>query len=340
MRRGWTWWVVALSASIGLAACSSGSGVTSSSRGATGRARSIPVGVGTPRLTATLTVPAGRGPFPAVVLVSGSGPNDQDETLGPDKPFLDLADGLAAGGVATLRYDKRTKDYPAQLDLATFTPTQEYVPDAIAAVDLLRSRPEVAPSRIYVLGHSQGGTFAPLIAKTDPGVAGVIMMAAAAEPFGADLVRQVRYLATLGGSIGAHAQAEMPAVLQAEAQIDSPDLASEPASTHMSPLLGGAGPAYWLDLRRYDEVATAREIPQPLLFLQGDRDYQVTVADDLDLWTQGLSGRPGVTLHTYTQDDHLFIGGSGPPSPADYDHPGHVDAHVIADIVSWIRGHQ
>jgi hypothetical protein len=73
------------------------------------------------------------------------------------------------------------------------------------------------------------------------------------------------------------ARAQLPAAREAEAEIDNPDLASESATTSLSPLLGGAGPAYWLDLRHYDAVAT-RAIVQPLLILQGDRDYQVTVA--------------------------------------------------------------
>jgi dienelactone hydrolase len=305
------------------------------SESATG-VRSIPVGVGSPPLTATLTLPAHASRVPAVVLVGGSGPSDQDEAIGPDKLFLDLADGLAADGIATLRYDKRTLDYPASINEATFTPTQEYVPDAVAAVNLLRQRPEIDPTRIFVLGHSQGGTFAPLIARTDPQIAGIILLAAGSEPFGPDLLRQVTYLATLPGSIGAQAKAELPEAEQAEQQIDSPNLATEPPSALTSPLLGGAGPAYFLDLRNYNEVATARNIPQPILILQGDRDYQVTVADDLSLWLQGLSGRPGVTVHQYPQADHFFIDATGPPTPADYDQPAHADPAVIADIAAWI----
>jgi uncharacterized protein len=96
--------------------------------------------------------------------------------------------------------------------------------------------------------------------------------------------------------------------------------------------IGGSG----LSLRSYDEVATARAIPQPILILQGDRDYQVTVADDLARWLRGLAGRPGVTVHQYPQADHAFIDGTGPPSPADYNHPGRVDPQVIADTAAWI----
>jgi hypothetical protein len=127
--------------------------------------REIHVGVGSPPLQGTLTLPPGRGQFPAVVLVSGSGANDQNETVGPNHPFLDIAVGLAARGIATLRYDKRTRDYPHSIDPVTITPTQEYVPDALEAIHLLEHQPVVNRHQIFVLGHSQGGTYAPLIAS-------------------------------------------------------------------------------------------------------------------------------------------------------------------------------
>lgn len=275
--------------------------------------------------------------MPAVVLVGGSGPGDEDETVGANKPFLDIANGLAARGIATLRYDKRTRDYPKSLDLTTFTPTKEYVPDAVAAVGLLQARPEIDPHRIFVLGHSQAGTFAPLIAKTDPIIAGIILAAAASAPPGQTLLRQTTYLATLGGSVGADAKKEIPLARQALREIDSPNLATEPPTTKLSPILGGAGPAYYLNYRSYNEVTTARQIPQPILILQGDRDYQVTVRDDLRLWLAGLSGRPGVTVHQYPNANHLFIDGTGRPNPTEYDTPGHVDPTVISDIAAWVK---
>ena len=296
--------------------------------------RQIAVGVGSPPLKGTLTLPAGPGPFPAVVLVSGSGPNDQNETEGPNHPLLDIALGLAARGIASIRYDKRTLDYPASVNPETFTLTQEYVPDALAAIRLLERQPAVDPDRIFVLGHSQGGTYAPLIASKAPQVKGVIMLAAAAESFGSALLRQVRYLATLPGAIGASARAELPETTQEAAEVASPAaLRKDPPGKI---LLGGTGPAYFLSGFAYNEVATARAIPQPLLFLQGDRDYQVTVAADLDVWLRGLRGRAGVTVAQFPDADHLFLDGSGPATPLDYQRAGHVDPAVIATIAGWI----
>jgi pimeloyl-ACP methyl ester carboxylesterase len=296
--------------------------------------RQIPVGVGSPSLKGTLTLPAGKGPVPAVVLVGGSGPGDQDETVGPNKPFRDIALGLAAHGIASVRYDKRTRDYPRSFNPITATPTQEYVPDALVAIRLLRHQPRVNAHRIFVLGHSQGGTYAPLIAKRAPHVAGVILLAAGAESIGPAILRQVRYLATLPGTLGAHAKGELPYLRRQIAEIAKPArLAKDSPGTV---LLNGIHPAYYLSALRYDEVATARSLPQPLLLLQGDRDYQATVKNDLDVWLKGLKGRKGVTVIRFPKADHLFLDGTGRPTPLEYYKPGHVDAKVTATIASWI----
>jgi alpha-beta hydrolase superfamily lysophospholipase len=322
--------IAPLAAAATLAACGSGAAT-----GALTSVRQISVGVGAPPLHATLTLPFGKGPFPAVVLVSGSGPNDQNETIGPNHPFRDIALGLAARGIASLRYDKRTYDYPHSINLKTFTLTQEYVPDALAAISVLAHQPDVDRRLIFVLGHSQGGTYAPLVAQRAPRVAGVILMAAAAVPLDVGLLRQVRYLATLPGAEGSAARAQLPAFTAQAAAIASPAaLAKDKPGTA---LFSGVSAAYYLSGFRYDEVATARSIPQPLLFLQGDRDYQVTVRNDLGTWLAGLRGRQGVTVVQFARADHLFLDGTGRPTPLEYDKPGHVDAKVTAEIAAWVK---
>jgi pimeloyl-ACP methyl ester carboxylesterase len=185
-----------------------------------------------------------------------------------------------------------------------------------------------------VLGHSQGGTYAPLVAKRAPSAAGVILLAAGAEPIGAAMLRQARYLATLPGAIGLTAKAELPYLTRQVAEIDNPaKLAKENPNTV---LLGGTRPAYYLSALRYDEVATARSLPQPLLLLQGERDYQATVANDLDAWLKGLKDRKGVTVVRFPKADHLFLDGTGPPTPLEYSKPGHFNPKVIATIAAWI----
>ena len=135
-------------------------------------------------LPGNLTIPTGTGPFPAVVLVHGSGPNDQDETIGPNKPFKDLAWGLASQGIVVLRYEKRTKQYPEKVNmmLQNFTVHDETIDDAIAAIDGLMTIPAVNQSHIYLLGHSLGGMLAPQIASQDHRIAGLIILAGNTRP--------------------------------------------------------------------------------------------------------------------------------------------------------------
>jgi alpha-beta hydrolase superfamily lysophospholipase len=211
---------------------------------------------------------------------------------------------------------------------------QEYVPDALAALRLLQRRPEVDPRRLFVLGHSQGGTFAPLVAKrAGAKVAGVVLLAPGSEPLGATILRQVRYLATLPDTVGAGARSQFPQVERVAPLLDSPALADADPS---KPVYAGLGPAYYLSLQRYDCVATARSLPQPILILQGGRDYQVTVADDLVRWQRGFAGRPAVEVVRLARADHLFADGSGRSTPLDYARPAHVAPEAVAAVARWI----
>lgn len=259
-------------------------GCGSGARHATSNAavREIHVGVGSPPLQGTLTLPPGRGPFPAVVLVSGSAPADQNETVGPNHPFLDIARGLAARGIATVRYDKRTRDYPRSIDPRTFTATQEYVPDALAAIELLEHESAVDRHRIFVLGHSQGGTYAPLIAKRAPHVAGVILLAAGAEPIGALIVRQTRHVASLPIGAQARTQLRLPQIERLAREIDSA-AALEKINSRTN-VMDGVGPRYFLSdwgpakirpkpaiAAFADALGPCRPRPAPLYWSTGSR---------------------------------------------------------------------
>jgi fermentation-respiration switch protein FrsA (DUF1100 family) len=289
----------------------------------------VTVGSGEWVLPGVLSVPNGAGPFPAVVLVQGSGASDQDETIGPNKPFKDLAWGLASQGVVVLRYVKRTKQYPTQsLAISNFTVEDEVIDDAIAAVSVLNASPVVDHNRMFLLGHSLGGMLAPRIASQDPRLAGIIIMAGPTRPLEDLILEQTRYLANLSGT---NQSAQIASVEQNVTKIKTLNFTDDE-------LVFGAPRSYWADLATYDPVATAETLHVPMLILQGLRDYQVTM-EDFARWNSTFSGNPQVTLKTYPSLNHLFIPGTGVPTNAEYLVEGHVAEQVVNDIASWIQSH-
>jgi len=299
----------------------------------------ITVGTAPWQLPGTLTLPNGAGPFPAVVLVHGSGPNDQDETIGRNKPFKDLAWGLASRNIAVLRYNKRTKQYGKEILAhgAGLTVNEETVDDARLAVALLAKRPEIDPRRIFVLGHSLGGMLAPRIAHGDSQVAGLVIMAGGNRPLEQVIVEQLKYIASLEGTVTPEAQKQIDAAEQSAKEIESPALAADTKLNVLGATIYGS---YFLDLRGYHAAELAATLKIPMLVLRGERDYQST-SDDFDGWKKALAGKSNVTLKSYPGLYHLFMPSSSPGtglgSPADYQKPGHVVEHVIQDIARWIE---
>jgi uncharacterized protein len=305
----------------------------------------VTVGSGSSAVPGTLTLPRGRpwwrgrwrgrgqsrGRWPGVVLLSGGGPFDRDGTSGANKPMKDLAWGLASRGVAVVRFDKVTFVDGDALTRPGFTMAEEYVPPALDAVRLLQRQPGVDPARVFVLGHSMGGSAAPRVAAAEPSVAGLLILAGDTVPLSRAAVRVARHLA--GVDPGPDERAGVELITRQAAIAESPDLSS---STPATDLPFGWPAAYWRDLLDYDRVATAAALDRPMLILQGGRDYQVTVADDLAGWQAGLADRRDVTIRVYDADDHLFFRGEGPSTPAGYEPPQHVDPAVVADIAGWL----
>ncbi len=293
------------------------------------------IGEGLMRLPGTLSLPLGNGPFPAVVLVHGSGPNDRDETIGPNKPFRDLAHGLSSRGIAVLRYEKRTKEHPILMSLmkSSITVKEETIDDAVAAVKVVRTHNKIDSNRIFVLGHSLGGMLIPRIAKAEAGIAGYICLAGSSRPLEDHVLEQTKYILSLDGELTEDEKTKLQELERQVAQVKSPDLA---ASTPAKDPPLGAPTSYWLDLRGYDPAKEAKTIRTPILLLHGERDYQVTM-EDFAKWKDALAERPDAKLISYPQLNHLFIEGQGKSTPQEYSSPGNVAVAVVEDVAKWVE---
>lgn len=296
----------------------------------------VTVGTGLFAVPGTLALPRGTDPVPAVVLVHGSGPHDRDESIGPNKPFRDLAQGLASQGIAVLRYEKRTHHHRLKMALlaAGLTVQQESIDDAAAAVEALSRQPRINGRQIFVLGHSLGGNLLPRIGEASrQEIAGFISLAGSVRPLEDLILEQMKYLLSLDGEISAEEQTQLDTIAGQVERVKSPELSAEVASAEL-PL--GIPAVYWLDLKGYDPAQRAAARREPFLILQGERDYQVTMTD-FQLWKAALGKRENVTLISYPGLNHLFIKGEGKSSPAEYNSPGNVEKQVVLDIATWIR---
>ncbi len=284
--------------------------------------RGVTIGADPYKLPGTLTIPTGQGPFPAVVLVHGTGPNDRDETVGAIKVFRDLAEGLASRGIVVLRYEKRTKLYLAKMAAKPYTADEETVDDAAAAAAFLRTVPEVDPKRVYVLGHSLGGYMAARIAEQDEKLAGLIILAANARPLEDVIVEQASALNL--------APQDLANIKTQAARIKKLEVADED-----QPNVLGLPVAYWVDLKNYDPIALAKKLGIPVLVLQGERDAQVSMKD-FALWKAGAGGVKGSSAKSYPALNHLFVAGEGKSTEAEYRKPGHVAPEVVDDIAKFM----
>jgi uncharacterized protein len=290
----------------------------------------ITVVTGKYELPGKLTLPIGDGRFPAVVLVHGSGPHDMDESIGPHKVFKDLADGLAAQGIAVLRYEKRTHKYAMSMAVEKPTLAKEVLDDAVTAVKVAREHPRIDPQRVFLLGHSLGGMCAPVIAARVSELAGIISLSGTPRSL-LDLVdEQMDYIMHLGDKLGEKKQRQLDEIHK------TTRLIREGKYDEVTTPLLGAPTNYWVECHKLDVLTPARKFGKPILIIGGGRDYQVT-QKCFDAWKVGLKDCKNVTYKWYENVDHLMTKGEGMATPDEYFKPGHVSKKVIRDVAEWIK---
>lgn len=269
-------------------------------------------------LAATLTVPPGKGPFPAVLLIAGSGPHDRDESLLGHKPFLVLADYLTRKGIVVLRADKRglgksTGDYAS----AT---TADFATDAEAGVAYLKTRSEVDPHRIGLIGHSEGGIIAPMVAAQDHTIAFIVMMAGSGLPGAQVIVDQMLLISEAGGvpreqaEKSAERERELlslvvnekdEAVLQKELR---ENLAGQTPDPQIDAQIKSLTSPWYRYFLAYDPAVALRRVKCPVLAIDGSKDLQVPPEENLSAIRKALEdgGNRHVEVDELPGLNHLF----------------------------------
>lgn len=273
----------------------------------------------------TLTVPESAGPHPAALLLTGSGAQDRDETLLGHKPFLVLADHLTRKGIAVLRCDDRDFVKP-RMDGGMGSLVGDLVTDAKSALALLRTRAEIDPKRIGIIGHSEGGVTGPRVAAEDPNIAFVVTLAGVGVK-GRDALLEQRVL--LAQSFGATpevvAQTRIGMGVMFDAMLAAPDRAGAKAAA--VDLMKAAPPTpdfaaltdetieatadvfaseYYLDLLRYDPSLYVPKITVPFLAINGSKDIQVEPKQNLAGFKAQLANNKDATFVELPNLNHLF----------------------------------
>ncbi|SDD11743.1 hypothetical protein SAMN04487767_104425 [Bacillus wiedmannii] len=292
--------------------------------------REIVIGNSTYPLPATLTVPKHKPgeKVPVVVLVHGAGIHDRDSTYLGTKILRDLAVGLSSNGIAVLRYEKRTLEHALKMSAEPVTLDRDTTDDAIYAAKSAAQQEGIDPNNIFILGHSLGAGTMPRILSKSPSslVRGSILLAPPARPLTDIAIDQNQYLG---------APKEVIDELKRQAAfIQDPTFNPD----HPPAGYNFGSPHFMYDVSRWRPVEEARSRKEPLLILQGARDYQVTVKNEYTKWQEGLLNHRNVQFNEYPKLNHFFTEGDGELSlPSEYEIPANVPEYVIRDIIKWVN---
>lgn len=303
----------------------------------------VVIGEGTFAVPGTFTVPKGEGPFLVVIfviLVHGSGPHDRDSTISGTKVFKDLAAGLAFKNIAVLRYEKVTKEHTFKVSgQPQFTLQNESVDDVFHAMEWLQHREEVDKDSIYVAGHSQGGFAMPMIIEQDKDnhIAGGIIISGPSSTFIDALVEQqikvIEKMKTLGLPQEVVLSQEQYVVMmeQIKTMILDPSYSKDnlPEAFPMSPAY------WWFEQRDYVPAEVVKGIAKPLLVLQGENDWQVSM-EQFEGWKKALEANRETTFISYPSMNHLLANYDGVSIGLEYNTPDNVSVKLITDIANWI----
>lgn len=270
------------------------------------------------KLAGTLTLPPGKGPFPVALLITGSGPQDRDETIFGHKPFAVLADALTRKGVAVLRVDDRGVG-ASQAGSAKDT-TADFATDVQAGVAFLRARSDIDPARVGLIGHSEGGLIAPMVAAKDPKIAFVALMAAPGVDGQTLILSQNRAISLAAGVPEDRIEANLAqSKLAFDAVRTAPDDATalarlnkllqrpgSPTDAATIAQIRGIATPWWRAFLNSRPADALRQVKAPILAIGGARDLQVPAAENLQAIRKATAGNPDVTTRDLRGLNHLF----------------------------------
>ncbi len=270
------------------------------------------------QLAGTITTPKGEGKFPAVILVSGSGPQNRDEELVGHKPFLVWADALTKAGFAVLRYDDRgTNKSTGTFKGAT---TQDFALDTAAAVTYLKTRKDINPKRIVIMGHSEGGLIAPIVATKDPSLAGIILLAGPGVSGQRIIEKQIPDMGRAAGLSEQQIKLSTEGGLQRVKQ----EMTRDP----------------WLaNFWTYDPAPTLTKVLCPVLALNGELDKQVDASVNLAAIEEALKkgGNKSYTVQVLPRLNHLLQNATT-GSAQEY---GQIEETVapiaVQEVIQWLK---
>lgn len=298
--------------------------------------RKITVANGFFEMPGILTMPNDVAKAPLVIILVEAGPTDKDGSYEENKPYKDLAWGLASKGIAVFRYEKRSNNYGIYMakDKAAyekFTPREDLIDDLYRIIDSLKYLPDVDPSRMYVLGHGQGGMLAPLVAKERDEIKGIIMMGANAKRTQEMMIDQYKYLSTVTPNKKPEYDEQTINAIRSLKKDLNPL-----TEHHLMPYNVQA--TYWIWLNNYPHVDITKKLKKPVLLLHGNRDYQVNL-ENYDIWKKALAKNKNATLKQYPKLNHLFYPGETASTYSEYYMKSNIPDYVIKDLTTWISSH-
>ena len=279
-------------------------------------------------------------PVPAVVFVHGSGSSNRDEKVGKLTPFRDLAHGLAAHGIASVRYDKRSFAHGFRMlrdKSLTITVQEETIEDAILATEMLRQDPRIDPEKIFLIGHSMGGMLAPRIDAEGGNYRGLILMAGTPRRLEEALIEQNNdVLSEMSGWMRKLVEKQISKLNETFAGLY--EMSDEEAKKKK--LGGGVTLYYFKEMGEHPVEAYLAHLAKPILVMQGEKDFQVKADVDFRMYKEILADHPRASFRLYADLNHAFVPsvyGSITKAKQEYGKEQHIGENVITDIADWIR---